>query len=602
MSLNLPSQLASGMLASLLVFAMLSPAVAADTPAKSRQTTVDFARDIKPILAERCLECHGPEKGRDGFRLTDRATALGDTDRGTPAIVPGKPQASELLRRLTTTDLDERMPSRKKDPLTPREIAKLRQWIAEDVPWSEHWAWQPLQKPNPPTVRHRTWVRTDIDRFVLARLEEQGLSPSPEADRYTLIKRLSYDLLGLPPSLEEVDAFVNDRSPDAYEKLVDRLLASLHFGERWGRHWLDLARYADSDGYEKDRARPDADLYRDWVIQAINNDLPYDHFTIEQLAGDLLPGATARQKIATAFNRQTLTNEEGGVDQEEFRVAAAFDRTETVGTVWLGLTIGCVRCHTHKNDPISHAEYYKLFAFFNNSDEVTIRLPVQAERLAELEAKLRPLEQALAARYAELAPPQRQWEAEQHRLLLARSKEPSADKPPTQFSKAIAEALEMYPEKRVAGMWQRLYDYYVTEVVKDEAVRSLRERITAVQKEHQARLVDVRTLGSALRPRQTCRFDRGSFLSPREPVQPGTPAILTPFRARSDQPDRLDLARWLVAPDNALTSRVAVNHLWKHLFGEGLVRTLNDFGARGERPTHPKLLDWLSSRFHGDLQ
>jgi hypothetical protein len=290
------------------------------------------------------------------------------------------------------------------------------------------------------------------------------------------------------------------------------------------------------------------------------------------------------------------------VDQEEFRVAAAFDRTETIGTVWLGLTVGCARCHTHKYDPLAHAEYYQLFAFFNNADEVTARLPVQADRLAELEQKLRPLEQALATRQAELAPQQRQWEDEQHRLLVAPSKEPPASTVKAQFPKAIADALEMYPEKRVASTRQRLFDYYVTEVVKDEQVRSLRERITALHKEYQARLVDVRTLGSPLRPRPTCRFDRGDFLSPRESVPPGTPAILAPFRPRSERPDRLDLAQWLVSPANALTPRVAVNHVWKHFFGEGLVRTLNDFGARGERPTHPELLDWLAGQFQNDLQ
>jgi hypothetical protein len=602
MKLSLLTRFASGLGASLLVLGIMPSGAAADPSVPSRKLTVDFARDIKPILSEHCLECHGPEKARGGFRLTNRVAALGASASGASAIVPGKPEASELVRRITTTDRDERMPPRKKEPLRPAEIEKLRQWIAEGVAWTEHWAWQPLQKATLPEVRAGSWVRTGVDRFVLARLEEKGITPSSEADRYTLIKRLSYDLLGLPPSPEEADAYANDRSRDAYEKLVERLLASPHFGERWGRHWLDLAHFADSDGYETDRARPDAYLYRDWVIRAFNDDLPFDQFTIEQLAGDLLPEPTAQQKIATAFNRQTLTNEEGGVDQEEFRVAAAFDRTETVGTVWLGLTVGCVRCHSHKYDPIAHAEYYKLFAFFNNADEITTRLPVQADRLGELETKLRPLGQALATRYAELAPQARQWEDEQHRFLIVRSKESSAHKPSRPLPKDIADALEMYPEKRVAGTRRRLFDYYVTEVAKDEQLRSLQERMAALQKEHKARMAPVRTLASTLQPRQTCRFDRGDFLSPREPVQPGTPAILAPFRPRANPHNRLDLAHWLLAPENALTPRVAVNHVWKHLFGEGLVRTMNDFGTRGERPTNPELLDWLASRFRGDLK
>jgi mono/diheme cytochrome c family protein len=274
MNASLSSRLASGLLVSALLLGAVPRGLAAEDSAPPPKPAVDFARDIQPILAEHCLACHGPEKGRGGFRLTSRAATLAATDSGTPAVVPGQPEASELFRRLTTTDLDERMPPRTKEPLKSAEIAKLRHWIAEGVAWTEHWAWQPLSHISPPPVRNSTWVRNAVDRFVLARLEEKRIAPSPEADRYTLIKRLYYDLLGLPPPLEEVDAFVHDRSPDAYAKLVERLLASPHFGERWGRHWLDLAPYADSDGYEKDRARPDAYVYRDWVIAALNDDVP----------------------------------------------------------------------------------------------------------------------------------------------------------------------------------------------------------------------------------------------------------------------------------------------------------------------------------------
>ena len=252
---------------------------------------------------------------------------------------------------------------------------------------SDHWAFQPIQNPPPPQVKNAAWVRNDLDRFVLARLEKAGIAPSPEADRYTLIKRLSYDLLGLPPTPEETDAFVADSSEDAYAKLVDRLLESPHFGERWGRHWLDKARYADSDGYEKDRPRPNAWRYRDWVIEAINADMPFDQFTREQLAGDLLKDATPMQQLATAFHRQTLTNTEGGTDQEEFRVEAVVDRTNTTGTVWLGLTVGCARCHSHKYDPLTQAEFYQLFAFFNNADETNTSVPISEEAALRYETQ-----------------------------------------------------------------------------------------------------------------------------------------------------------------------------------------------------------------------
>ncbi|MGE3780635.1 MAG: DUF1549 and DUF1553 domain-containing protein, partial [Pirellulaceae bacterium] len=696
---------------------------------------------------------------------------------------------SEVYRRMVTEDPDERMPPADEKPLTSAEIEKLKQWIAAGAPWSEHWAFTPLKRPSVPQPAQSTWVRNDIDRFVLARLEAEKMSPAAEADRYTLIKRLYYDLLGLPPTIEEVDAFVKDASEEAYARLVDRLLRSPHFGERWGRHWLDLAHFADTDGFEKDRARPDAHVWRDWVIDAVNADMPFDQFTIEQLAGDLLPGATARQRLATGFLRQTLTNEEGGVDQEEFRIAACFDRTETVGTVWLGLTIGCIRCHEHKYDPMPHADYYKLFAFFNNAEEVTSRVPVEATELEQLEAELRPLETALQRRYAELAVLSRAWETEQHQRIMAQregtlreevveikavesavdpatifevkgdqvhvvssaAEAKSADPgngrdtyvvdvrlpatrltglklyalPDDQLPKhgpglsttgnfvlsrlellvvrpdgtseplplhrakadftqpgfsaesvlaadtagdkpsgwaigdrtgkehwlqvrlleplvlpeggqlrvvlsqqhgerhvlgrfrlaalvgnerglylpdeAIANALEMYPEKRVASTQQQLFNYYVTDVARDPQALELRERIESLYRRHRARLMDVRTIGSPRLARETRIFHRGDFLSPTDPIQPGVPAVLASYRARGEHGDRLDLAQWLVARENFLTPRVAVNHVWQHLFGAGIVRTPNDFGARGEPPTHPELLDWLALQFREDL-
>ncbi len=342
------------------------------------EAATDFQRDIRPILAEQCYSCHGPEKHKGGLRLDKKTDAFKGGDSGA-AIVPNKSADSLLFKNISGANPDSIMPP-KGDPLTGTQVALIKAWIDEGAPWpdevadsdrtrSTHWSFQPVKRPEVPAVKDKRWARNPIDNFVLARLEKEKIKPSPEADRINLIRRLSLDLLGLPPTPEEVKAFLKDKKPGAYERLVDRLLASPHFGERWGRHWLDLARYADSDGYEKDSPRPYAYLYRDWVIEAINRDLPFDQFTIEQLAGDLLPNPTKDQKIATAFHRQTLINKEGGVDPEEFRDKAVMNRVDTTGTVWLGLTISCAQCHTHKYDPITQREYYQMFAFFNNSDE-----------------------------------------------------------------------------------------------------------------------------------------------------------------------------------------------------------------------------------------
>lgn len=358
----------------------------------------------------------------------------------------------------------------------------------------KHWAFIHPKNSEVPKIRNSRWVRNSIDGFILARLERENISPSREADRATLIRRLSFDLTGLPPSFEEVEIFLNDLQPNAYDRLVDRLLASPSFGEHWARHWLDLARYADSDGYEKDGVRPYAYLYRDWVIRAINADKPFDEFTIEQIAGDLLPDATLEQQKATGFHRQTLTNKEGGVDQEEFRCRATVDRVNTSAAIWLGLTVGCAECHNHKYDPITQREYFQLYAFFNNTSEVEAPTP---------------------------------------------DIDPQASKTNNIIKASVLVATN----------------------------------------------------------RATHIHTRGDFLRPGDPVEPGTLRVLHPLRTRCDTPDRLDLAHWLVDPQNPLTSRVAVNQIWKHLFGRGLVSTVADFGTRGETPSHPELLDWLALEF-----
>jgi Protein of unknown function (DUF1553)/Protein of unknown function (DUF1549)/Planctomycete cytochrome C len=333
---------------------------------------VDFAKEIEPILIKRCSECHGPDKQKADLRLDSRAAALKAGKSGKIALVPGNSGGSEILRRVLSTDPDEVMPP-KGARLTEAEVASLRHWIDDGAVWNEfdprkHWSFISPQRPAVPETVDKSWPRTDIDRFILARLEKEGLKPQPEGDRNTLIRRLSLDLTGLPPTWAEVESFVNDSSSDAYEKLVDRLMSSPHYGEQLARGWLDLARYADSNGYQVDLART-IWPYRDWVIQAFNQNQPFDQFTIEQLAGDLLPNPTLAQKVATGFNRNTKVNDEGGGDAEEYRVKAVKDRVATVGTTWLGLTLNCAECHSHKYDPISQDEYYQFYAFFNNTTD-----------------------------------------------------------------------------------------------------------------------------------------------------------------------------------------------------------------------------------------
>lgn len=359
---------------------------------------IDFNRDVRPILSQHCFKCHGPDPNtREAEMRLDTKDGLFE-DRGeTTAFVPGDLAHSEAWQRITSDDEFMRMPppDAKRD-LTPAKIAILKAWIEQGAKWEPHWAFVPPQQVAPPDVKHEGWASNAIDRFVLARMEAAGLSPSPEAGRYTLIRRVSLDLIGLPPSIEETDAFVDDPRPDAYERLVDRLLASPHYGERWARRWLDLARYADTNGYEKDRTRS-IWPYRDWVIDAINAGMPFDEFTVKQLAGDMLPDATTNDLVATGFHRNTMLNEEGGIDPLEFRYHAMTDRVATTGTTWLGLTTGCAQCHDHKFDPISHREYFGLMAFLNNADEPEMPLPdpkrdaLYAANLQQAERLLREL-------------------------------------------------------------------------------------------------------------------------------------------------------------------------------------------------------------------
>jgi len=773
-----------------------------------------FGLAVRPLLTEKCIRCHGPDSAEAGLDLSSAAKATALLDSGAIAIVPGDAGKSAVLERVSSQDPDVRMPPGDEEPLTAEQIEILSSWIDAGARYEEHWAFRPLAKtavPMPPPERSaragggraRQPAQGDmhpIDAFVRVRLAQQGIMPSPPADPYTLFKRVHFDLVGLLPTPEEVAAFVADPSDAAYEAVVDRLLASPHFGERWGRHWLDLARYADSDGYEKDGPRPDAYLYRDWVIDAFNENMPFDEFTVRQLAGDLLRNETTDALVATAFNRQTLTNMEAGVDQEEFRVGACMDRTDTMGSVWLGLTVACAKCHSHKYDPISHAEYFSLYAFFNDADESVMRLPIEPGSAAGLDAKLALLWRALSVRERAIAPAHQRWLEEQRALLESKPGAPLEVRPvdvaavesaagltylrredgswqaslvatgpqvaaaanaggpaetapeitptppevdslsctlvnlPAEFTgirletlpdsglprggaglsadgafvvtrlaadvvdargtvlrplplqrafadeeadgfaaagvlaaaadpargwgdglafdaphhlqvrthgrvslapgesvrlrieersggarllgrfrvravvgdwddlhlpAKVATGLREYPEKRTSETRQRLFDHFAEG---DAEWQRLKREIDAALDSAGARAMPVRILTTARLPRTTHRFDRGDFLSPAEAVEPGVPAVLPALRtATGERATRLDLARWLVGPTNPLTPRVIVNQWWCRLFGQGLVRSVGDFGTRGEAPSHPELLDWLAATYRDDL-
>jgi mono/diheme cytochrome c family protein len=589
-------------------FLVCSAVAQADDPDEA----VDFMRDIRPILSQNCFTCHGPDEDtrEAGLRLDQRDTALAELESGETAVVPGHPDKSELFARITSDDEYLQMPPAESGrALTAEQIELIRRWIEQGAPFTDHWAFQPPQRPELPAVRNTAWPRNEIDYFVLARLERAGIEPSPEADRPTLIRRLSLDLLGLPPTPAEVERFVGDEHPEAYERLVDRLLASPHFGERWGKHWLDLARYADSDGYLGDKLRPYAYLYRDWVIDAINRDLPFDQFTIEQLAGDLLPNASLEQKIATGFHRNAMQNTEAGADREEDRVNRTVNRVSTTGTVWLGLTVGCAECHTHKFDPISHHEFYQLYAFFNNADDRDLPAP-RPEEVAKYEralekwtGELTKLEQDIQTAFAKSNAQAKAGASNDAESVAGTGgqrdcgdddAQTSLELEAADLTQTILRTLAMAEKQRKDADKKQLATFLADLDDERRGLLEAYEKKAAAKPSPPATKAPTLAEVSASKRRPTRIHLRGDFRSPGEQVEPGTLAVLHPLHSRGEQPDRLDLAYWLVDSANPLTHRTTVNHMWKHLFGRGLVHTSDNFGTTGETPSHPELLDWLA--------
>ncbi|HEX5271069.1 MAG TPA: DUF1553 domain-containing protein, partial [Gemmataceae bacterium] len=752
------------LLVALLLVALWRPAAA-----------VEFNRDVRPILADACFPCHGPDKAKR------KADLRLDTEEGAAKVLtPGDPAKSELFRRVTARDNDERMPPPKSGrALTAAQIDALKRWIVEGARWQKHWSFIPPVRPPLPPVKSPARVRNGIDRFILARLERDGLAPSPEADRTTLLRRVTLDLTGLPPTPAEVDAFLADRSPGAYEKAVDRLLASPRFGETMAARWLDAARYADTNGYQSDGERV-MWRWRDWVIDALNADMPFDRFTTEQLAGDLLPNATLDQKIATGFNRNHRGNGEGGIIPEEYAAEYVVDRVETTATVWLGLTLGCARCHEHKFDPVSQKEFYQVFALFNNVPENGRALKYgnsppflptptrrQQEQLTALDRELAGAAKRFAGLATELADAQAKWEksaspaerwapergqtahfplngaegrfdgrrsfdagdvgdfgfydkftlaarvrADDRRggMILSRTADTARaegyavglrdGRVFVHLTKRwLDDALRVETQRALpTGEWHHVtvtYDgsrvaagvkVYIdgrpekTKVLLDELNQSFatkeplrigagggaddrfrgdiadvrvyadgltpdeaawlsvpetagqiaaispkkrspaqagklracfldRHAPASIRRAYRA-VLDLRSRRAALVegfpttmvmeempvPRDTFVLVRGQYDKHGEKVSPGLPASLSAgMNPAARVKNRLDLARWLVDRSNPLTARVTVNRYWQTYFGTGLVKTAGDFGAQGEWPSHPELLDWLAT-------
>lgn len=500
--------------------------------------SIHFQTEVRPILMEHCAECHGGVKKASGFSVLSRASMLQEGDSGDPGFVTGNSEESALITRIRSKDLDERMPPEGQDALSAHQVEVLTKWVDQGAPWPQHWAFASIQGQDVPRGVH------PIDYFVNQRLDSEGLTSSSRAEPSTLVRRLFLDLTGLLPDMESLNTFVADPSGLNYEGLVDQLLTSPHFGERWGRHWLDEARYADSLGYEKDSVKKDAWRYRDWVVNVLNQGMPFDQFSRHQLAGDLIPEAAQETLIATKLHLQTQFNLEGGIDAEEDRVKRVVDRVNMVSSTWLGLTVACSQCHDHPYDPITQREYYSLYAFFNNMDEDASFLsdnPNNAESILN----------------------ERVGIAEKLDQMLSR------------------QITDKNLNNQTVGLLGKLFNFDGGKGL----TRHMRERVE--------------------NRRETFVMKRGDFLRPDSKqgvVLPGTPRIFPPLRDEIQLHDRLDLVDWLFSGKHPTTARVAVNKVWMRLFGQPLVDTVQDFGSRGAQPTHPELLDWMSAWWQSEAQ
>ena len=560
---------------------------------------VDYNEDVRPILSENCFYCHGPDgnKRKAKLRLDVRADALAKK-----AFVPGDADASELIKRLSSTDSDEVMPPPDSHrTITPAQKEILRRWVAEGAEYKEHWAYVTPVRPALPA----NGEKNPVDAFIVEKLAKVGLTLSSEAPKTTLLRRLSLDLTGLPPTPEETAAFLADNSPDAYAKQVDRLMASPHYGERMVLPWLDAARYADSNGFQQDGDTFQW-IWRDWLVKNLNADKPFDQLSTEMLAGDLLPNATLDQKIATAFNRNHLLNGEGGNIAEEQRFNTLFDRVESTTTTWLGLTVACAQCHDHKYDPIAQKDYYQWLDAFNHVKErgtpsggptqtggrsrfrldgmtVDVPSPEQAAELARLQADFDKLN--------------KDFFTHQTKAFEAWLAKPTKDK--GMLPKEL-ETLLAPDKKRAAAETKKLREHYNKNVFPED-----RKKIAAMQQIDRAKMLLDGYRGDILprvmvmsddQPRETNILDRGAYLSKKEKVTFDAPGFLPPLPKDAPK-NRLGLALWLFRPEHPLTARVQVNRQWQHFFGHGIVRTSEDLGVQSDRPTHQELLDWLSVEF-----
>ncbi|MBM3797666.1 MAG: DUF1553 domain-containing protein [Acidobacteria bacterium] len=573
--------------------------------------SVDFVREVQSILRGKCIGCHGADRPQSGLRLDRREDALKGGYSGT-VIKPGDSASSRLFRLVAGKEAIAMPPGKARLPAV--EVETLRRWIDGGAAWPDsvaesgeqppaaysHWSLRPIRKPPVPGVTPQP--RNPIDAFVESKLAANGWRMSPEAARHTLLRRVYLDLTGLLPSPAEL------ARTESYEQTVDRLLKSPHFGEKWARMWLDLARYADSDGYEQDQVRRHAWRYRDWVIGAFNRNVPFDRFTVEQIAGDMLPGASSEQLAATGFHRQTLTSREGGIDVEQLRTEQVTDRAITTASVWMGLTFECARCHDHKYDPISQLDFYRLYAFFNSTEEVNAAGPLagEMERIERSKPEYeRQYGEILAGgRVADLQP---KWEAE----VLKAMADPAARLEWTQVLDYLAvyqdhghAILKTAPAQRTARQAHDLTRVFL----KDPGPLASWPEAKGVKfgdnfkklEDLNARYPgpsEIPAMRESATRRETRLFLRGDFRSPGIAVLPGTPRALPPLVPSGLPADRLALARWLMSAEHPLTARVAVNRFWQELFGRGLVATPEDFGERGDPPSHPELLDWLAASF-----